>query len=260
MRKTSYTLGVILYIVSILYLGIYPKVRILPVSFDASFIFHILGFFLLYLILVDRLKNRVASLLISLVIAVLVEIIQGYFPERMSSSIDLIFDIAGILAAMVIDFRWKDKVFIAIATVLGIGFIPVSPGTLASLVFLVAVYYSFELNLIYVWQIFVILLPIALFTSQKIEDLYGDDPKRCVIDEVLGMSIPLIFVQRDPVVYGLSFGLFRIFDIVKPLGLKKAEKVKGGVGIILDDILAGFLALIFVKLIMFLYSNLRVYF
>lgn len=254
MRKFSYTFGLFLYICAVLYLGIYPRVRILPVAFDASFIFHTVGFFILYLFLLDRLKHKLLSLLIALLVAILIELLQGYLPSRTRSFADLVYDITGILLALIVGFRGKDVVFKVLASVIGIGYSPIAPGTIASFVFSIVIYLSSRYRVIYVWQISLLLMPISLFVSQKMEDLEGEDPKRCVVDEVLGMSILLVFLKSNPLLYALSFLFFRFFDIVKPFGIKNIERIKGGLGIILDDVVAGVYALFLIKAATFFLS------
>ena len=70
----------------------------------------------------------------------------------------------------------------------------------------------------------------------------GEDPSRVVVDEMVGVWIPLLAVPDNDRWYWYviaAFALFRIFDIVKPLGVRKMENFKGGVGVMMDDVLAG---------------------
>jgi phosphatidylglycerophosphatase A len=77
------------------------------------------------------------------------------------------------------------------------------------------------------------------------ESIWGEDPARVVVDEMVGVWIPLLAVSDGNLYYALlSFILFRLFDIFKPLGIRKMESFKGGVGIMMDDILAGIYSLI----------------
>ncbi|MFN3075285.1 MAG: phosphatidylglycerophosphatase A [Alphaproteobacteria bacterium] len=72
------------------------------------------------------------------------------------------------------------------------------------------------------------------------------DPGRVVIDEVVGQWLTLLATPPEPVGYALGFLLFRIADILKPWPVSWADrKVKGGLGIMLDDVLAaGYAALV----------------
>ena len=72
------------------------------------------------------------------------------------------------------------------------------------------------------------------------EKYWGEDPSRVVIDEMVGVWIPLLVVPAGGWWYVVAaFVLFRFFDIVKPLGVRRMERFRGGVGIMMDDILAG---------------------
>lgn len=251
----SYSFGLVSYVLALFLLGLYPKVRILPISFDASLLFHFIAFFLLYIFLFDRLKKKLLSFLIAFSIAVVIELLQRFVPSRFPSLSDFIYDLAGIVTALVVGFKGKDVVFKLVYSFLGIGYIPVGPGTLASLVFTVFIYFSKSIRAIYVWQIFVILLPIAIIASQKAEDLMSEDPSLCVIDEVVGVAFPLIFLKFNIKLYALAFLFFRLFDILKPFGIKKLEKIRGGLGIVLDDLVSGGFALLAVKLVVIILSQ-----
>ena len=72
-----------------------------------------------------------------------------------------------------------------------------------------------------------------------------EDPSRVVVDEMVGVWIPLLAAPAGNLWYALAaFALFRLFDIFKPLGIRKMEYLKGGVGVMMDDILAGIYSLI----------------
>ena len=81
------------------------------------------------------------------------------------------------------------------------------------------------------------------------ELLKKKDPSEIILDEMV--AIPLVFLFNNHLQLGtnlgfymlmLGFGLFRFFDIVKPLGIRWIEKVPGGVGIVLDDVVAALYA------------------
>ena len=68
----------------------------------------------------------------------------------------------------------------------------------------------------------------------------GGDPGPVVIDEVAGQWLVLTMLPPDLAGYALGFVLFRLFDIVKPWPVSWADRrLKGGLGIMLDDLLAG---------------------
>lgn len=65
------------------------------------------------------------------------------------------------------------------------------------------------------------------------------DPGSVVIDEIAGQLLALLPLPRDPAAYGLAFLLFRLFDIAKPWPIGRVDReVGGGLGIMLDDMLA----------------------
>lgn len=129
-----------------------------------------------------------------------------------------------------------------IATFLGVGFAPKASGTVASLAAIPLYLLLRKLS-----------LPLYLFTIGKIvaagvwacteaEKEFGEDPSEAVIDEVAGMLIGLISRTKDPKEIALAFLIFRAFDIIKPGIVGTLDrKVKGGLGIMADDVAAGVL-------------------
>ncbi|MEC8062077.1 MAG: phosphatidylglycerophosphatase A, partial [Pseudomonadota bacterium] len=72
-----------------------------------------------------------------------------------------------------------------------------------------------------------------------------DDPGEIVVDEVVGQWLPLCVLPVEPVAYAIAFVSFRFFDIVKPWPIGAADRrLKGGLGIMIDDVLAGLAAAI----------------
>lgn len=102
------------------------------------------------------------------------------------------------------------------------------------------------------------LLLISLFIAvgkdiaTKFENIYGNDPKECTIDEFIGTWISFIFLPKKIWYILLAFLIWRILDIYKPFPARHAEKIKGGWGILLDDIIAGFYTFIIMHLIIML--------
>ncbi len=81
------------------------------------------------------------------------------------------------------------------------------------------------------------------------EAVWEHDSNKIVIDEVAGMMITLAFLPYDLVYIFIGCVLFRFFDIVKPLGIRKAELLPRGVGVMADDVLAGVYAQIMLRVI-----------
>ena len=77
------------------------------------------------------------------------------------------------------------------------------------------------------------------------------DPSEVVIDEVAGFLLTMFLLPLSWLTLGLGFILFRVFDILKPYPIKQAEKLRGGLGIVMDDLVAGIYAHLCVRLILF---------
>jgi phosphatidylglycerophosphatase A len=131
-----------------------------------------------------------------------------------------------------------------IATVFGIGRVPKAPGTAGSLAAMliawpIAVHYGH-------WMLAPLGLGIGLigiyFSGMYARECGVADPKSCVIDEVAGQWIALSVAPITPLAYLAAFGFFRFFDIRKIWPVDKVEELKGGLGIVADDIVAGVMA------------------
>lgn len=69
------------------------------------------------------------------------------------------------------------------------------------------------------------------------------DPGAIVIDEVAGMTLSVLALPLTPVVLLTGFVLFRLFDVVKPFPANAAQRLPGGFGVMVDDLIAGLYAL-----------------
>ena len=137
------------------------------------------------------------------------------------------------------------------ATLFGIGFISLAPGTFGSL-FTILIWYVF-IDLFSIFY-FIVLFLIVLSVSFYFTDIYLDnykkkDPSEVIVDEFLGQSIPLLFIVNFNIYEVLiAFVTFRFFDIYKIYPINKMEDLKGSYGVILDDIVAGIYSLIILML------------
>jgi phosphatidylglycerophosphatase A len=136
-----------------------------------------------------------------------------------------------------------------IATLFGIGRIPLAPGTLASLA---ALPVGWWLAIVGGWAtlltaaIWVTLLGIWA-SGRHARAVDKRDPSECVIDEVAGQWFALVPVALTGrlfhvLVLGLAFLFFRVLDILKPWPISRLENYSGGLGIMLDDVAAGIIA------------------
>jgi phosphatidylglycerophosphatase A len=133
-----------------------------------------------------------------------------------------------------------------ISTWFGAGFSPWAPGTVGTLAGLPFIF-IFKLldGSFYHFGFTVFIIFIGWWAAEKyIKMNGGNDPQEVVIDEVAGVSIALLFVPLSWLSFFAGFALFRFFDILKPWPVSWADKkVKGGLGVMLDDIFAGLMAL-----------------
>ena len=154
----------------------------------------------------------------------------------------------------------KIKIAHFIATGFYSGLSPVAPGTVGSLVFLVL---SMLISFISGDWSQVILISLTSLTilggvwSAAIAEEYVyqyQDPSAIVIDEWAGLGLCVMLFAFDGsleswFLYGIGFILFRLLDILKPFPINRLEKMKGGWGIMLDDIVAGAMGAIILLLI-----------
>jgi len=138
-----------------------------------------------------------------------------------------------------------------IATGCYTGYLPKAPGTWGTLValpiHLLLIQFSRPTHFIALGVIFVISVAVA-GTAEKIFD--RKDPGAIVIDEIIGMLITLAIAPNHWLAWLIGFGLFRFFDILKPFPVGWADKrLNGGLGIVMDDVLAGFYGLICLQII-----------
>jgi phosphatidylglycerophosphatase A len=93
------------------------------------------------------------------------------------------------------------------------------------------------------WAVVLCTIPVAIALSHVMEKQYGEDASCIVIDEVVGMQITLLLTPVSLPAGIAGFVLFRIFDIVKPFPAGRSQRLPGGVGVVIDDVIAGIYAL-----------------
>ena len=136
-----------------------------------------------------------------------------------------------------------------IATLGGIGKIPIAPGTWGSVfAFLVFIYISHYVDMLIV---VILSIPFSIWICEKASiNLIEKDHKSIVIDELVGIwvaLVPALYLSTQTsrtsyAVFALIF--FRLFDILKPFPVSYFDKnFKNGLGIVLDDLIAGIMAI-----------------
>jgi len=141
-----------------------------------------------------------------------------------------------------------------IATGFYSGYLPKAPGTWGSLVGVLLVFLLHALSLQIYLSVIAGLFIVGSFVAGEAEKILDNrDPGVVVIDEIVGMLITMIAVPVTPLTMALGFILFRVFDIAKPFPVNFFDQpFHGGLGIMLDDVVAGIYSLIIMQLIFLL--------
>lgn len=138
----------------------------------------------------------------------------------------------------------RDRLVKFLATGFGVGNMPVGPGLAGSLVGLGYWWLLVRSGHVWVyWVAFVVGVVLAVWIAGEAAELLRDpDPASVVIDEIV--VVPLALAGLAPVWWHIAIGfvLFRLFDVWKPPPVRQAENFSGGVGIVLDDVVAALYA------------------
>lgn len=158
-----------------------------------------------------------------------------------------------------------------IATSFGAGYWPYGPGTAGAVVGLIlwlplSLTGHVTCTFLATLGLIVVFTALGIWSAGIAERYWGPDPSRVVMDETVGQWIAMLplsvfAAQPCPLASGgfwlwavVSLLLFRFFDIVKPLGVRKMEDLPGGTGIMADDILAGIYSAVILALGMYFFS------
>lgn len=138
---------------------------------------------------------------------------------------------------------------ITIGTGFFTGYLPLAPATWCSALTLVIIYFL-PMTLLIQSLIILFLFFFGVYLSKRLSRLWSEeDPKRVVIDEMCGMFLSLYYLPWSWRVGLLGFFLFRIFDILKPFPIRRAQLLRGGWGIMIDDIIAAVYTNIVLRLV-----------
>lgn len=138
---------------------------------------------------------------------------------------------------------WRDP-DVLWASLLGVGFAPRAPGTWGT--FAAAVLWWYLLAPLAWWiqvAVIVVYFVTGWWASERITKRYGvSDAPEIVADEVAGMWLALLFAPQSVLWVGIGILVFRMLDIAKPGPIGWLDhNLKGGLGVMLDDMLAGLL-------------------
>ncbi|HEV8617288.1 MAG TPA: phosphatidylglycerophosphatase A [Methylomirabilota bacterium] len=133
----------------------------------------------------------------------------------------------------------RARLAVLIATAGGAGWAPIAPGTVASaltaaLIWIVPFSRSGLL-------VFLVVVAVAgTWAAHEAERALGaKDPGAIVIDEVAGMTLSVLLLPHTALILLLAFLFFRLFDVVKPFPANVAQRLPGGFGVMVDDLIAG---------------------
>jgi len=151
------------------------------------------------------------------------------------------------------------RIRLILGSLFGAGFLPFGPGTWASLLTLIPIYLitvSFPDTGLFFFLIITSML--SLITADPCVEKWGQDPPEFVMDEAAGQTIPFLFITFEGSLSQVlllllgGFVFFRFFDILKPLGIDRLQKLPGKFGILVDDLIAGIYALLCLHSVIFL--------
>jgi phosphatidylglycerophosphatase A len=144
-----------------------------------------------------------------------------------------------------------DKIIMFLATGFYSGNLPKAPGTWGSLAALIPWFFMRNLPLpSYLGMVGIVFLAGCVLAGSAEKILDQADAGAIVIDEFVGMFITLIAVPNHPAAWLLGFLLFRLFDVLKPFPVSWFDqRIHGGFGIMMDDVVAGLYALISLQIL-----------
>lgn len=136
---------------------------------------------------------------------------------------------------------FREKAILCLATGFYTGKVPLAPGTFGTIPGLLLCYFLSTIPLQVSVALIFVLIGLAIWVAGEAEKLLCQtDPGCIVIDEIAGMAVTLAGLPFNLLTAVAGFALFRAFDIAKPPPIGTVDqKLHGGVGIVLDDVIAG---------------------
>lgn len=136
-----------------------------------------------------------------------------------------------------------DRVALAVATLAGVGYAPLVPGTVGSALTAAVVGAVQPRRPALALAAGLVALAGAWAAGRAERVLGAKDARPIVIDEVAGMAVSALAVPPAPLPLALAFVLFRLFDVTKPFPAHRSQRLPGGLGVMADDLIAGAYAL-----------------
>lgn len=126
---------------------------------------------------------------------------------------------------------------------MGAGYSPVAPGTAGSAL-AVLILWGVPFSRAGLVVFLVLVTAGGTWAAHRAERLIGTkDPGVIVIDEVAGMTLSVLALPLTLPVLAAAFLLFRVFDVLKPFPARASQSLAGGLGVMIDDLIAGLYAL-----------------
>ena len=140
-----------------------------------------------------------------------------------------------------------------LATGCYVGYIPLAPGTLGSLMGIPLLWLLSKLAFPFSVLAMFFFILLSLWIGGEAEKIFNQKDSPCiVIDEIAGMLVTFAMVPWSMQNILIGFILFRGFDIAKPFPIPLIEKkLHGGLGVVMDDIMAGIYANVILRLVLF---------
>ncbi len=218
-------------------------------NFDKFAHFVIFYFLVLFVTAAHGWQHRLRYLFYGLAFGFMIEVIQLFLPWREGDIVDFAMDSLGALLAVLTPQFLFPLIMDGIATIMGVGFLPLMPGTFASLVAL-ALYHFLPVNSKFLVFTVPAISLVGLWAAEHFSGKLGkNDPSEVVVDEFAGALIAVMFLPKKPSILIAGFFLFRFFDIFKPWIINKSQRLPGGLGVMADDWLAGVFANVVLRLV-----------
>jgi phosphatidylglycerophosphatase A len=137
--------------------------------------------------------------------------------------------------------NFREKAVIFLATGCFLGNIPFAPGTFGSLLGIPLCFALSKTDVFVAALITLLFIVLAIWIAHIAEKRFNNtDPGNIVIDEIAGMAVTFLGVPFNLASVVTGFLLFRVLDIAKPFPIRRLERsLSGGLGIVLDDVIAG---------------------
>ena len=148
----------------------------------------------------------------------------------------------------------KHALSVALATWFYVGYAPLAPGTVGAICAWGPAWFVVHRLGYPAWSfalIAIVIAPLGIWSAGAASSHFGSrDPSKVVIDEVMGQWIAIAPAAQDSWPQWIAaLVLFRFFDIAKPFGIRRLEALRGGFGVVADDVGAGVCAMLGVLLI-----------